>query len=110
MDGKIIQEAMIQQGVSSVRMCTTRAYYGTDKLATLYCPFIPRLVIFDMSLTPSGQSIFIGANGWLIRIYNPSGIEYTYSNNIITCQGLGAVSTSTEYTLTALSADLQGVA
>ena len=99
MDGKIIQEMLTTQGTSSVRMCTTHKYYGTTSQAELYCPFIPRLIVFNM-VYPSAQHLFIGANGWLIRVYNSTEIEYTYSNNMIICQGLG-VSTSTEYTLTA---------
>lgn len=99
MDGKIIQEMLTTQGTSQVQMCTTRKYYGVTSQAELYCPFIPRLIVFNM-VYPSAQHLFIGANGQLIRVYNSVTIEYTYSNNTITCQGL-RVSTSTEYTLTA---------
>ncbi len=99
MDGKIIQEPLTQQGASLAQMCTIQANYGTDKIARLYCPFIPRLVVFQM-INLNNQSIYIGCNNILTNLYRADTLAYTYSDSTIAVTGLG-VSTTHEYTLTA---------
>ncbi len=99
MDGKIIQEPLTQQGASLAQMCTIQANYGTDKIARLYCPFIPRLVVFQM-INLNNQSIYMGCNNILTNLYRGDTLAYTYSDSTIAVTGMG-VSTTHEYTLTA---------
>lgn len=99
MDGKIIQEPLTQQGASLTQMCTIQANYGADKIARLYCPFIPRLVVFQ-EIVLNNQFIYIGCNNTLINLYRAEILAYTYSDSTITIVAQG-VNTTHEYTLTA---------
>ena len=100
MDGKIIQEpAQVQSGVTPTNYCTRTATFGStvggQGTAGMYCPFYPRFVMLKHD-----NIIFMGMEGFLIRLGGTNSTSYTYTDNYLRVPA-GGVQSSTRYTLTA---------